>query len=84
MKPFAQAWILTIEHKAPGEVYGLLTVCGDTTLHEVESYESSGSSSGILTELGSVLDATIWSFLAIADGTHNIDAPKMTGFSKED
>lgn len=69
MEPFAQAWVLTIEYVAPGEVFGLLTICGDTTSQEPESYGSSGSSKTVFEELGSVLDATMWSFLAIADGT---------------
>lgn len=67
--PSAQCWILTIEHTSPQEVHGLLTVCGTTTNGEPESYELGPSSNAILEESGSVLDATIWSFLAIADGT---------------
>lgn len=66
---FAQAWILTIEEGDEGQFFGLLTVSGDTTTSEPESYECFGSSNTILEELGSVLDATIWSFLAIAEGT---------------
>lgn len=70
---FAQAWILTVEMSDEGQFYGLLTVSGDTTPSGPESYESFGLSRTILEELGSVLDATMWSFLAIADGTHRVN-----------
>lgn len=72
---FAQAWILTVEQNDEGRFFGLLTVSGDTTSNGPESYESFGSSNTILEELGSVLDATMWSFLAIADGTYELTPP---------
>lgn len=67
MRP-AQCWIVTLEHQANGEVRGLLTVCGSTTRGEPESYDFSGSSSAIFPELLTVLDATIFTHLGIADG----------------
>lgn len=67
MRP-AQAWIVTLEHQDNGEVFGLLTVCGSTTRGEVESYGFSGLSSAIFPELLTVLDATIFTYLGIADG----------------
>lgn len=73
MQPFAQAWILTLVVCDDQAVHGLLTVCGDTTQNEPESYELKGSSSAVFKELGSVLDATMWSFLAIADNTAFFD-----------
>lgn len=73
MQPFAQAWILTLELCDDQAVHGLLTVLGDTTPSGLESYEFKGSSSVVFRELGSVLDATMWSFLVIADGTAFFD-----------
>lgn len=63
----AQCWIVTLEHQADGEVHGLLTICGSTTLGEPESYEFCGSSSTLFQELATVLDATMFTHLAIAD-----------------
>lgn len=71
--PPAQVWIVTLEHQDDGAVNGLLTVCGTTTFGEPESYEFSGSSSVIFPELASVLDATIFNHLAIADGDVGVE-----------
>lgn len=68
MKHFAQAWILTIEVPGRGAALGVLTVCGDGTSLEPESYESVGSLSSIFQELQTVQDATMCTFLDIAEG----------------
>lgn len=63
----AQCWIVTLEPHQQGGWSGLVTVCGSTTKGEPESYEFSGSSSPLFQELLTVLDATIFTFLAIAE-----------------
>lgn len=67
MKFAAQCWILTVEQSDRGEALGVLTVCGDGTAGEPQSYESSGSLSNIFRELECALDATMSVFQAIAD-----------------
>lgn len=67
MKHAAQAWILTVEVSGDQGALGVLTVCGDGTSLEPESYESVGSLRTIFQELQTVLDATMCTFRAIAE-----------------
>lgn len=65
----AHCWIVTLEQGA-GDVpwNALVTSCGTTTNGEPESYEFSGSSKELFQELLTVLDASIFTSLAIAEG----------------
>lgn len=68
MKHAAQAWVLTVEASGDQGALGVLTVCGDGTSLEPESYEFGGSLRSIFRELETVLDATMCTFWDVAEG----------------
>lgn len=69
MKSFAHVWMVGLSYEdGEPEVSGALMHCDVTTGQEVGSYEFSGSSRVIFEELLTVLDASIFTSLAIAEG----------------
>ena len=68
MKAFAQRWSIGIERTTDGRWSTALMRSDAITGDEELSYESYGSSNTLFQELLTVLDASIFTSLAIAEG----------------
>lgn len=68
MKTFVHQWVVTLGSDDENHVHGLVTGFDCTTRSELVSFESCGSSKTVLEELGTVLDASMFTSLAIAEG----------------
>ena len=68
MKHLSVQWTITLSQHDDGGVRGVVTLYDGTTGREHENYYFSGSSSVVFQELLTVLDASIFTSLAIAEG----------------
>lgn len=68
MKLLVEGWAVSLCTYGDGVVHLGLTHCDVTTGRELANYEFSGSSKTCFPELMSVLDASIFTSLAIAEG----------------
>lgn len=67
MKAFVHQWVVTLGADDHGEVCGVITAFDATTKDEILSFERSGSSSEVLEELVTVMDASMCTSLAISE-----------------